>query len=249
MLIPLILWVLLGSDSTAEQLAFLVWNLPKFILGKITFNQWTYCYNSYYGLGTHWSAAVIYGLLFVGLSKYFRKKHDTVNSENIALTVGFVGLAIATFEMFWMSSYYIFQGQTWILSLRYPQVRIILQNVLFAAPGIVVVGGMDWKKYTLNFRWRTWLYLTVTIGLVLLWWYYPFPTETLSIPVKGYGLWSSSSNFPQTMYTIDTDVTDKLAVGEMYHVEAPDVHLLNNLTKIIWTLTFYHIGKIRKKKK
>lgn len=248
-LIPLLCWVLLGADSTAEQVAFFVWNLPKFVLGRITFTQWISMYSDYYGLGTHWSAAVIYGLLFVGLSKYFREKRDTINSENIALTVGFVGLAIASFELFWMISFYAFQGQTWILSLRFPQFRIILQNVVFALPGLVIISGMDWKKNVLNLELKTWLYLGVTVGLVLLWWNYPFPVQQLSVPVEGGGVWTSSPRFPQTMYTIDVNVTDEVAVGEMYHVEAPEIHLLNNLTKIFWTLTFYSLGQIKKREK
>lgn len=247
-LLPLILWVFLGSDSTAEQVAFFLWNLPKFVLGKITFPEWIAYYSNYYGLGTHWSASVIYGLLFVGVSKYLREKTNTVNSENLAVTIGFVGLAIATFEFFWMGSYYIFQNQHWILSLRYPQLRIIMQNVLFASPGIIAIPGM-WKKYKLNLEWKTWICLFITVGLVLLWWYYPFPTQQLSVPVIGYGTWVSSSNFPQTMYTIDMDISDKIAVGDMFHIEAPDVHLLNNLTKVFWTLTFYSLSKIKIRRK
>lgn len=267
-LLPLICWVLLGSDSTAEQVAFFVWNLPKFILGRITFPEWIHTYTDYYGLGTHWSASVIYGLLFVGISKYLREKTNTVNSENLALTTGFVGLAIATFEFFWMSSYYFFQKQTWILTIQYPQIRIILQNILFLAPSIIIIIGMytyykdpitgkmkRGSEYKLNINRKTLMYLLITIGLVLLWWNYPFPTQQLEVYVTGGGwtgtggYWTSSNNFPQTMYTIDTDLTDKLAVGEMFHIEAPDVHLLNNLTKIFWTLTFYSLGKLKKRRK
>lgn len=245
-IIPLIFWVLLGPDSTAEQLAYLIFNFPAFLTGSITFHQLIDIYNSYYGLGTHWSAAVIYGLLFIGLSKYFRDKLEIKNSENLSLTTGFVGLAIGSFEFFWMSSYYFFQGQTWILTLQWPQLRIILQNILFLLPGLIIIFGMNHKEYKLNFNKKTLLYLLITISLVFLWWHYPFPVQQLTIEIEGYGTWTSSTNFCQTMYTIDLNVLDNVAVGEMFHVEDSAVHLLNNVCKIFWTLTFYKLSKIKK---
>jgi len=244
-LIPLIFWVLLGADSTIDQIAWPLYNIPNLIIGRITFDQWVSLYTNYYGIGTHWSASVIYGLLFVGVSKHFREKLGIFNSENLALTTGFVGLAISTFEFFWMISFYYFQKQTWILTLQFPQFRIILQNILFLIPAIIILLGMNRKEYSLNFNRKTLFYLCATIFLVLLWWNYPFPTEQLTVEVVGYGTWTSSSNFIQTMFTIDMDVTDGVAVCEMFFLDNPTAHLVNNLTKICWTLTIYNIAKIK----
>lgn len=246
-LIPLLFWVLTGSDSTIDQVAFFLFNIPRFIIGKISFNQLASYFTDYYGLGTHWSACVIYGLLFVGISTHIRNKLEIYNSENLSITTGFVGLAIATFEFFWQSSFYYFQNQHWILTFMFPQFRIILQNILFLLPGIIIILGLDYKRYKFNFEWRSWILLGVTIGLVLMYWYYPFPTETLTVEIKGYGTWSSSKLFPQTMYTIDTDLTDNKALCELFFIPNPSVHLVNNLTKIFWTLTFYNFCLIRKK--
>jgi len=256
-LIPLIFWVLLGSDSTADQLAFFLWNLPNFILGKINFNQWLQIYDSYYGLGTHWSASVIYGLLLVGVSKYLKEKHDVQNSENLCVTCGFVGLAISSFEFFWIGSYYFFQKQPWIISFVYPQVRILMQNFLFLSVGLIALVGInvDEKgrfnkgKYKLNFDRKTMVFFGVTVGFVLLWWFYPFPVEQISVNVKGLGMWTSSLNFPQTMYTVDMNILDNQDIGKMFHVDNPAIHLLNNLTKIFWTLTVYNLAKIKLRKK
>jgi len=246
-LIPLICWVLLGSDSTIDQVAWLLFNIPNLLMGSINFSQWISIYGNYYGLGTHWSASVIYGLLFVGVSRYLRQKMKTYNSENLALTTGFVGLAIGTFEFFWMGSYYFFQKQHWILSLNFPQFRIIFQNLLFLAPGIIILLGMNWKKYKLNLNRITILYFFTTLFFVLLWYNYPFPTKQLTVYVEGYGTWISSPNFPQTMFTIDMNLMDGLAVGKMFFIDNPGVHFVNNICKIFWTLTFYNLAKIKKK--
>ena len=241
---------LLGSDSTIEQLAFFIWNIPSFLVRTITFNQLTHTFSDYYGLGTHWSAGVIYGLMFLGLSKYLRDKHDVVNSENLCMTTGFVGITIASFEFFWMTSYYFFQNQTWILSSTFPQLRIILQNLLFIIPALIIILGITLEKeYAFNIGNKMLIYASATILCVLLWWYYPFPVDQLSVYIEGFGTWTSSIYFPQTMYTVDMNLTDSLAVGEMYYVPNSAIHFVNNITKIFWTLTFYEVFKIRRIKK
>ena len=238
---PLIAWLLLGADSTADQLAYFLFNIPNFLLGNIRLNRLFEIYNSYYGLGTHWSAAVIYSLLLIGISKYLRDKLEIKNSLNLALTTGFVGITIATFEFFWQISYYVFQNQHWILWFKLPQARILLQNILFLTPGLIILLGMNWKEYKLNVDKTTVLAFLATLILIFFWWYYPFPTPQLTV-----GSWVSSPNFPQTMYTIQPN--PNVAYGIMHHVEDAGVHLTNNLTKIFMTLTFYSLFKIKKRK-
>lgn len=233
-LIPLICWVLFGPDSTVDQVINLVLNVPNFLFGKISFNQLLQIYDSYYGLGTHWSASVIYTLLFIGFSKHLHEKLGAKNSENLAITTGFVGFTIFSFEFFWWCSYYVFQKQTWIISLWLPQLRLILQDSLFALPGIVVILGLNREKYQFNFDKYTLIFCLSTIGLILLWWFYPFETTPLTV-----GNWVSSPNFPQTMYTIFPE--------KLYYVANDGVHLLNNLVKIFMTLTFYNLFKLKRR--
>jgi hypothetical protein len=244
-LIPLIAWVLLGADSTVDQVANMLLNIPDFLLQRINVNQLFQIYNSYYGLGTHWSAAVIYSLLFIGLSKHLHDKLDVKNSLNISLTTGFVGLSIASFEFYWQFSYAYFQNQWWVLHLQFPQARILMQNMLLAFAGILVLAGLNWKEYTLNIDKVTILAFLGTLGLCLLWWYYPFPTTPLTVYIQGFGNWTSSTHFPQTMYTIQPSMTD--AFGNMYHVNDLGVHLVNNLAKIMMTLSFYSLFKLKHK--
>ena len=236
----LVAWVLLGADSTADQVANFVLNAPNFVLQEITLNEWIGIYNGYYGLGTHWSAAVIYSLLLIGISKHLRDKLDVKNSLNLCLTTGFVGITIACFEFFWMGSYYVFQNQHWIFMLKFPQLRIIVQNILFLAPGVLVLLGFNWKEYKLNVDKITVLAFLATITSIVFWWYYPFSTPQLTV-----GNWVSSPHFPQTMYTIQP--TPNVAYGIMYHIEDAGVHLTNNLVKILMTLMFYSLFKIKRR--
>jgi hypothetical protein len=244
-LIPLIAWILLGPDSTADQMAYAIMNLPNLFMGKIDLNQLFQIYNSYYGLGTHWSAAVIYSALFIGLSKHLHDKLDVKNSLNVSVTTGFVALSIACFEFYWQASYAYFQNQWWVLHFQFPQARILIQNSMFLTVGLIVVLGLNYKLYKLNVDKLTVLCFLVTIGTIALWWYYPFPVTPLTVNIQGYGLWTSSSHFPQSMYTIQQNIND--GFGLMYHVNDVGVHLVNNLAKIFMTLTFYSLFKLKQK--
>jgi hypothetical protein len=247
-LVPLGCWLMLGTDSTVDQLAQLIIHTPEFLLQKISFDRWTHYYSDYYGLGTHWSASVIYTLLFVGISKQLSDKLEVSGSQNIALTAGFVGLSITTFEMLWMGSYYLFQKQTWILSLNVPQFNIIWQKLLFATPALIVFIGLDRKRFRFNTNWVTFLLLCASIILWGLWINYGniFPTQQISVQVEGMGTWTSSPLFPQTMYTVDMNVLDRVAIGEMFYVQNDSLHFLNNICKISMSLFFYNLAKIKK---
>lgn len=248
--VPLIAWVLLGSDSTIDQVQTLFFNVPLFLLGKVSFSYMIQQYEWWYGLGTHWSASVIYSGLFIGTSKYLRDKLKSKNSENLCITAGVVGLSIATFEFFWMGSYYVFQNQPWILSSGWPQIRIIIQDLLFGLIGIfVLIDILSPKaKVKLNWNWKTWLFASITLGLVLLWWNYGFyfPVQQINVQTD-YGLWTSSIHFPQTMYTVALHPTIS-AIGDLYYVANSGIHLVNNLCKIFWTLTFYSLFQLKRKR-
>jgi len=232
--IPLICWVLCGTDSTADQLANLILNIPNYLVGTLTLPELFAVYESWYGLGTHWSAAVIYGLLFVGISHHLQDTLDVWNSENVAITAGLTGLTIFAFELFWWCSYYVWQGQTWILSLWLPQLRLVMTTTFLSIPGFLVVLGLDRTKYRLNVDKRMIACAVATVGCILVWWYYPFTVTSLTV-----GTWTSSPHFPQTMYTLHP--------YQLFYVANDGVHFLNNLTKIAMTLTFYHLFKIQRR--
>ncbi len=239
---PLLAWILLGTDSTVDQLTNVIVYIPQWLMGNMTFNQLLAVYIKYYGLGTHWSAAVIYSACLIGVSKHLRDNLQIKNSLNLALTCGIVALSIATFEFFWQICYAIFQHQPWVLYLQFPQARILIQNSLFLLVGILVLVGLNWKAYTININWQSLLCITATLSFTLLWIFYGhlLPTTTLTV-----GQWTSSPTFPQTMYTIQTDPT--IGIGQLYYVANNGIHLTNNLAKIFWTLSFYLVFKLKRK--
>lgn len=244
-LFPLLMWCLCGSDSTAEQIAWVLYNLPGYILGHHNLQYLFEVYTSYYGIGTHWSAAVIYGLMFCGLSYHLRHKLKAKNSLNICLSVGLVGLSIGVFEYCWMFSYYVFQGQTWILAFKWPQLRIILQNFVLIFMGLTIVVGFNYNEYKFNVSRKTIVFLLSSIFLWVFWIYYPFETTTFAVQTE-YGLFVSSRFFPQTMYTIAPTIQS--AYGIPYFVANEGVHLINTVTKIMLTYSFFLLFKIEKRR-
>lgn len=241
---PLLFWALLGSDSTADQLAYFIFNIPNCLLGKISLDELFQIYQSWYGLGTHWSAAVIYGLLLVGISKHLHENLGIRNSENLCMTCGYVGFSIAVFEFFWQFSYAYFQNQWWVVTFQFPQARILIQNLLFAIVGIIVLLHYWALDYKLNVDKKTILFFLLTAGLILTWWYYPFQTTQLTVETH-HKIWISSPQFPQTMYTIEMRQGDSF--GELFYVADEGVHLVNNLAKIFMTLFFYNLFKVKRR--
>jgi hypothetical protein len=242
-LIPLIAWILLGADSTIDQLTNLVLNTPRFLLQQINLQQLLAIYNSYYGLGTHWSASVIYGLMLIGISKHLHEKLAIKNSLNLALTAGFVGIAIGCFEFTWQISYAVLQNQWWVIQFQFPQARILLQNFEFLLIGTLALLVLKNRGLHLNWSLRTYGYAAATMGLFLLWWNYGlfFPVQQLTV-----GAWTSTIYFPQTMYTVQ--MNPMVAVGEMFYVANEGVHLLNNVAKIMMTLMFYSLFQVKRGK-
>lgn len=239
--VPALMWVCFGPDSTMDQVANTVINLPNFFLGVLSLEDLFKIFNSWYGLGTHWSAAVIYSLFFIGLSMHLRSL-NIKNSLNLGLTTGFTGITIASFEFYWQICFSVFQNQPWVLWFQYPQARILLQNFEFMLVGLFALLVVFRRGFTLNFNRYTTLCFLGAVFLMVFWIYYPFATNPLTV-----GDWTSSLNFPQTMYTIQMEPTQ--ALGALFHVENPGVHLTNNLAKIMLTLTFYSLFKIKRRGK
>jgi len=244
-----ILWLFQGFDSSVEQIEYFILNVPSYILGKITWSQLVFYYTDPYGKYVHYSAFVIYMLFFVGISKYLREKLDVVNSQNITASICFVAFSVGVFEYFWNISYYFLQNQTWVLTFEMPQFRILLQNIFMITVGLMFILGIDWKKYKPNLDKWTSIFLTYTILLIIVWCLYGliFPVQTISVQVSGYGTWHSTLYFPQTVYTVDTNILDHVAAGEQFWIQNDLLHLVNTSCKIFLTLTIFNILKIKRR--
>jgi len=245
-LIAGLIWAVAGFDSCMIQVEKLATSLPSLLAGRITFNEWINIYHSYYGREMHWSAIVIYGLMFVGLSYYFEKKLGIERSKNLAYSIGMTLFSIPFFEFFWMLSYSHFQKQTWVVRLQAPQLWVILQNIQFLIVGAVVILYMYADKLRLRFDKITASLMVVSLCAILFWWNYPGYVEQFTVQTD-VGPWSNSTNFPQTLYTVEINVKDGLCNGEWYYKENDAVHGINTLTKVLFTLTVFNIARVKRR--
>jgi len=284
-----VLWMFLGWDSCQSQFEFVVVSIPDFLLGKLSFNDLSVIYAEQYGKGMHYSAWVIYGLMYWGLSRYYDENVGLRGSRNVALSMSFVLLSVASFETFWHYSFAIFQGQTWIIKWQIPQLKILLQNLSFFTLGFLMILVMllnekmcyrlpgRWKVYEkikplkipypairgkaldilpktnfpqLRFSFDRWtlLFLILSLASIYVWYNYGdfFPVETLKVDVVGFGVWESSPNFPQTVYTVEMDLTDNINAGDQFFVENDLLHGVNTLCKVFLTLLSYSVGRVKR---
>lgn len=88
------------------------------------------------------------------------------------------------------------------------------------------------------------LLIFLSVALALLWIFYPWPVQQISVTLKDGTVWHSSPLFPQTLYTIKTDPASPVNAGEWFWVEDNYVHAINTLVKIIWALAVFYIGSV-----
>ena len=253
-----VFWLLLGFDSTPLQMIHvLIEGIPGLLLGQKGWGDLITIYNSFYGKEMHYSAFVIYLLMFYGLSKNWEAR-GIVKSKNMAYSFSFMFLAVGLFEWFWISSFGIFQNQPWVYTWMMPQLRILLQNSAFTFVGILGVVYIWADSYVLdknkqvigrnwhfNLGWLSWVLIGLSIGSALLWIFYPGPIQQISVQLANGQIWHSSRLFPQTLYTIKIDPASPVNAGDWCWVEDNWIHGLNTLVKVIWALTLYWIGKVK----
>jgi len=259
-IVSLCLWAVLGFDSTPLQFIHVLYEgIPNFIVGKASLNDLHVIYDSYYGREMHYSAFVIYGLMYWALSRHFNKNLGITKSRNIAYTCSLTFLSIAIFEFFWMYSYATFQHQAWVITPKWPQLRIQLQNILFVTIGVLGVLYMWLDSHVYNtvkkgydriftFRWDLYAICLVCLSVLLAvsWINYTGYVEKISVPLETGEVWTNSGNFPQTLYTVDLNPNDNVNAGVWFYVGNDLIHGLNTLVKVVWTLTILYVGLVKK---
>lgn len=247
-LISLGCWIIFGFDSAVGQIMHWLYAAPQYFSGAINLNEWIEVFTSSYGTELHFSAVVIYGLMFYWLSKHY-EKNGIVKSKNIAYSIGLSLLAIGTFEFYWMLSYAYFQNQFWVITPVWPQLRIIMQNLVFCIGGSLVLLYMSCEHieglYKLRVNWKSSALIALTIVSAVAWWYYPLPVSRFSVTLETGEVWRNTNNFPQTLYTIDLDPTDRVNAGEWFYHGNDMVHLLNTIVKLLFALSIFYIGLIK----
>jgi len=252
-------WIVFGFDSTPLQfIHVLVEGLPAWILGTGSIQEMGAIYSLYYGKEMHYSAFVIYFLLFYFMSRSWEKA-GIVKSKNLVFSFAAMFLSIAVFEWFWMICYATFQNQPWVINWQFPQMRILIQNMVFFLTGGFAILYMlterwHWKgreqlgrAYYFRLKEKLpWILIGASILAGLLWIYYPFPVQQLTVTLENGEIWRSSRLFPQTLYTVETNPSDGINAGVWFWIENDLIHAVNTGVKALWALTTYYIFRVRK---
>jgi len=228
-----ICWIVFGFDSTWSQLTTLVKAIPEVLAGNMTMLEAKAASQAYYGMGNHFSAPVIYGLLYIALSLHLEKL-GIHKSENFSITTLLSLSSIGIFELCWNTGYAIFQHQYWTIAFIPKQIYNLTAFSAFTLLGLVATIYMITGNYKLNFSRDTKILFVLTLSLWVLWIFYPFEAQTLTVETSA-GIWTSSQMFPQTYYAVDLHPYDGLALGYPHYVEDNIIHFINTLTKVIST--------------
>lgn len=252
-------WILMGFDSTPVQLIMMLYHgVPGLLSGQLSWGDLPGIYFSNYGKDLHWSALAIYVFLYWGLSKNWARVGVT-KTKNVLYSFSSMFLAIGVFEWFWMLGFSTFQNQPWVLTWVWPQMRILMQNLGFTLAGgltafYIWVDSFKMENHLIVGRlwyfpwrsWKLWLLVGLSVATALLWIYYPWYVEQISVTLKDGQVWHSSRLFPQTLYTINLDPGGAVNAGEWNYVENNWIHGINTLVKFLWALTIYYSFKVRK---
>ena len=255
-----IAWVVMGFDSGYGQIEYAVYAAKDYLLkpsshllvpGAPTFWESVIAgWNWAYGKTMHWSAFTIYGLLYWATSWHLENDLGFTKTRNSAFTLAFTLFNIGIFEWAWMAGYAYFHDQWWTVTWRMPQLRILIQNVGFTFVGLSTL-SLFWLQSLVHddgghivgriYRFRPSKALLaislITVAFAALWVYYPWDVKGVSTYIEGYGPWQNSKLFPQTLYTVDLDISDNINVGEWFYVQDDMVHFLNTWVKTLLAMT------------
>lgn len=262
-------WVVMGFDSSPYQMLEALFQIPGLIMGTKNMGNLLSTYNSFYGKEMHWSAFVIYVLLYWGVSKNWARV-GVVKTKNVVYSFAAMFLAIGVFEWFWMIGFATFQNQPWVIKWQWPQLRILLQNTVYTifgvfaalyiwvdshkfADGKVVVeeqpdGKMVYPRnwlFDLN-SWKLWIVVVAGVAAALLWIYYPWGVQQISVTLENGVVWHSSRMFPQTLYTVNLDPAGAVNSGVWFYVENNWIHGLNTIVKALFAGITYYCFKVKK---
>lgn len=253
----LVLWMIAGFDSTPMQLWEAVAQGIPALIRTGSAKTMIDVYNSLYGKEMHYSAFVIYFLLFWAGSKTWENAGIT-KSKNMIFSFAGMFLAIGIFEWFWILGFAFFQNQPWVATWKMPQMKILLQNTGFTFAGgmaciFMLTERWHWdgriqgaRAYYFNVKsWLLWLFVGLSIASALFWIYYPGQVTQITVRLANGQVWHSSRLFPQTLYTVDTNPLDNINAGVWFYVQNDAIHALNTVVKAIWAATVFLLFRVK----
>jgi len=249
----LVAWMVMGFDSGYGQIEYALYAVKDYFISPSSTPFWesvTLAWNWAYGKTMHWSAFTIYGLLYWATSWHLERELGFTKTKNAAYSLAFTMFNIGIFEAFWMAGYAYFHDQWWTVTWKMPQLRILIQNVGFTFIGFSTLllfwvqshvhdedGNVIGRHYTFRASMSLIIIFTITIVAGARWVNYPFDVKPVETYIEGYGNWQNSDMFPQTLYTVDTNLLDDVNAGEWFYVEDDMVHFFNTGVKILLALT------------
>jgi len=249
----LLAWVVMGFDSGYGQIEYALYALKDSLFVPSTTPLWERMligWNWAYGKTMHWSAFTIYGLLYWSTSWHLERELGFTETKNSAYSLAFTMLNIGLFEWGWMYGYAFFHDQWWNVTWKMPQLRILIQNVSFTFVGLSTLlllwvqshvhdedGNVIGRLYTFKPSKSLLAISLITVSFAALWVYYPYDVKSVETYIEGYGIWQNSKLFPQTLYTVDTNILDDVNAGEWFYVQDDMVHFMNTFVKTLLSLT------------
>ena len=236
------LWFVLGFDSVIEQIYPFINNFIPIIMGQISIESVISLMQESYGKGSHFSAVVIYGVSWLMLSGYL----DFIGikrSYNFFMSMMLTLLNMGIFEIAWNSCCAFYQNLPWLML----QTSNIPQYYAWIGMGSLAIIYLHLDGYRFNLSKHTYILIFLSLATWLFWIYYPLPIKQIYV-ITTEGMWTSSLNFPQTLYTVDPDPTDNIYKGIFYFVENNMIHFTNIMAKIFTTFALIKLFEFRKVK-
>lgn len=237
-------WVVFGWESTWSMLYFYLKSVPALVFGQTTVALVQSGAVQDYGIGQHFSTAVIYGVSFLLLSWHLEKEGIRY-SMNFALTAAFSFMSVGVYEVVYNFLYATFQNQAWTFEFVWKQGLNLTVFIFFIVVGVTSLVYV----YSCGFRphvgkW-TLVFLAASVLTYCLWIFYPFPVSGLTVQTTA-GVWSNTHLFPQTMYAVDLNPVSGVAIGFPYFVGNWFLHFVNVLNKALVSLTVLSFVMVRK---
>ncbi len=231
-------------DGTWDQLK-IYWDLfPQLLNGSMSLYEVHQASLVYYGVSSHWTAPIFYGLAFIMLSNHLEGLGIT-KSYNFFMTTSLTLGNIGVFELAWNKLYSVLQNQPWTFTLQWRQGFNISCFLTFVFVGALALLYLYADGYRVHMTPRKWASIGIALGLWVLWVFYPAPVQSLTVDTP-WGAWSSGTLFPQTFYAVDI-FDDGMAFGKAYHVPDFWVHFLNTACKAATVAALLNIGMVKKK--
>ena len=250
----LILWILLGFDSTWQMLNPITFGLlsnPVYVI-KTLINPSSPEFNALikemwgqYGIGNHWSAPVIYGTAYIYLSSKLESE-GVVGSLNFFTTSAMSLMNIGIFEYVYNYLYSVLQKQPWAFSLVDGNKSNMTFFTVYLVLGCYFLLYLLYSDYRITLTTRKKTYLIVAVLLWAVWVFYPFPVEALNVNTD-QGAWVSSPLFPQTYYVVKVKTLDVNAAGTPWYIRNDLIHLINVLCKVFSTTFIASLCAVKKK--